>query len=115
MALSTCSFMVGHCAAGFVSGTLCDRFGRRRSMLYAVLISTVGVVLQSAAQNIAMFIVGRIVTGFGVGILAGTAPAYLAESVPYRLRAVTLGLFFNFWYVGKNRSTSVVYVPSNDS
>lgn len=48
-----------------------------------------------------MFIVGRCMVGFGIGIASAVAPTYLAEAVPYRWRAVTLGLFFDLWYVGK--------------
>jgi fucose permease len=100
-ALNTSIVNVGSALAGFVNGLLCDRLGRRITLYWAALITIIGIILQSAAQNIAMFIVGRLVIGFGVGISAAAAPTYLAEAVPYKWRALTLGLFYVFWYVGE--------------
>ena len=45
-----------------------DYFGRRVCMFWFCLISLIGTLLQSAAQNIAMFVIGRIILGFGTGI-----------------------------------------------
>lgn len=92
--------MVGNALAGTVNGFLCDRIGRRSTLLVAAIIAIIGIVLQSAAVNIAMFIVARCVIGFGTGVSAAAAPTYLAETVPCTWRAFTLGLFFDFWYVG---------------
>jgi MFS family permease len=104
-ALNTSVVNVGSALAGFVNGLLCDRLGRRMALYWAALITIVGIILQSAAQNIGMFIVGRLVIGFGVGISSAAAPTYLAEAVPYKWRALTLGLFYVFWYVGEYDSS----------
>jgi MFS family permease len=40
-----------------------DRFGRKITILMGALICLVGAILQTAAQNLAMILVGRILTG----------------------------------------------------
>ncbi|GJC96764.1 hexose transporter [Colletotrichum higginsianum] len=53
----------------------CDRFGRRPSLLASASVLLVGVALQAAAQDVAMFIAARGVLGFG---LASTSPPPLS-------------------------------------
>ncbi|KIW25572.1 uncharacterized protein PV07_08738 [Cladophialophora immunda] len=53
-----------------------------------------------AAQNIAMFVIARIIMGFGTGASSIAAPVYLSETVLAKLRAVSLALLYVFWYVG---------------
>ncbi|KAJ9293513.1 hypothetical protein DTO271G3_7778 [Paecilomyces variotii] len=112
-ALNTSIVMVGNALAGTVNGFLCDRIGRRSTLLVAAIIAIIGIVLQSAAVNIAMFIVARCVIGFGTGVSAAAAPTYLAETVPCTWRAFTLGLFFDFWYVGALLAAGITYGTAN--
>lgn len=86
---------------------MCDYLGRRWTLFYASCITIAGVIIQSAAQNIGMFIAGRFIIGFGVGISATASPTYLSEAVPSKWRAFTLGLYFDFWYVGKWRKMNI--------
>ncbi len=57
-----------------------DIVGRRRAVVVAGLIMTVGVIIQVTAQlhstPLAQFIVGRVVMGFGNGINTSTIPTY---------------------------------------
>ena len=62
-----------------VNWWLPDRIGRLRSIQIAWAISTVGAVLQTATVNYAMFIVGRTVGGFGIGMLFALCPVYASE------------------------------------
>ncbi|KAL2219712.1 putative sugar transporter [Thermoascus aurantiacus ATCC 26904] len=96
-ALNTSIVHVGNALAGLANGLISDHFGRRPAMLWAAIITIIGVILQAAAQNIAMFIATPFAIGFGVGVSSAAAPPYLAETVPCRWRAFALGLSFDCW------------------
>ncbi len=49
-------------------------------------IATVGVVIMCTAEKIAQLLVGRIVTGVGVGVLTSTVGLWQAETTPARVR-----------------------------
>ncbi|KAG6521973.1 hypothetical protein ZIOFF_019107 [Zingiber officinale] len=70
--------------------------GRRNSMLIGGIIFLLGSLLNGAAQNVAMLIIGRILLG------VGAAPLYLSEMAPVHLRGmlnmgfqlmITFGIF----------------------
>lgn len=69
-------------------------------MFYAALITVIAVILQTAAQNIAMFVIARILIGFGTSASGVTGPTYLAETLPVKWRAWGIGLLNDFYYVG---------------
>jgi MFS family permease len=98
--LNTTSIFIGAFFGMIWSGIMADRLGRRPAILYGSLISLVGIALQTAAQNIAMFVIARIILGWG-GAISGVAGAvYLSEAFPSRWRAWGVGLLNNCYYVG---------------
>ena len=52
-----------------VAGIVSDRLGRRPAIFWGSIIGLIGVILQSVEQNVAMFVVARIILGFGGGCL----------------------------------------------
>ncbi|KAK8052962.1 hexose transporter [Apiospora saccharicola] len=76
-----------------------DSLDHKKGILLASLIAIVGVMLQDAAQHIAMSAVTRIVVGFGSAISNAPAPVLLAELLPARARGRVLGIFFSCFYV----------------
>lgn len=56
-----------------------DRLGRRWTIEIGSCVFIVGGILQTAAQNIAMLLVGRVIAGFGIGFLSTVLPVYTAE------------------------------------
>jgi MFS family permease len=56
-----------------------DRFGRRKTIMIGALINLVGAILQCAAQNLAMILVGRILAGWAVGLMSMSVPIYQTE------------------------------------
>lgn len=60
-------------AGGFLGTLGCyaiaDHFGRRKAILVAALISTIGGALQAGSVDIGMFIAMRFLTGVGIGML----------------------------------------------
>ncbi|KAJ5579987.1 uncharacterized protein N7459_005972 [Penicillium hispanicum] len=57
-----------------------DRLGRPKTMLLAGCICAVGAVIQATTYSLAQILVGRIVTGIGMGIYTGTIPMYVSET-----------------------------------
>ncbi|KAL2859935.1 sugar porter family MFS transporter [Aspergillus lucknowensis] len=62
--------------ATFIIG---ERLGRRKSIYVGCIIVIVGTVLQVTARTVAHLIVGRIVTGAGVGIMTSIVPTWQSE------------------------------------
>ncbi|KAF8195592.1 MFS sugar transporter-like protein [Pholiota molesta] len=99
LALNTASIWIGGCLAGFCYGQFTDWIGRRPALLWAAVITVLAVVLQTAAQNVAMFVIARILIGFGTSASGLCGPVYLAETLPFQWRAWGLGAFNDFYYV----------------
>jgi MFS family permease len=98
----------GACSALF-AGALTDWRGRRETIFLSAVITIVGAILQSAAVNLGMFILGRFVVGFGLGIAATATPTYVAETVPQKHRAFVLGLYYSCWGVGTMIASGICY------
>lgn len=101
LSLNTASVWMGSGIAGLLYAKVSDWIGRKWALFFGALLTIIGVILQTAAQNVAMFVIARIIIGFGTGSSSIAAPVYLAETVPVKLRAVALALVYDFWYVGK--------------
>lgn len=67
-----------------VGGWANDRFGRRTTILVADFLFFVGAVMMASAPNPALLIVGRVFVGLGVASM--TAPLYISEASPTRVR-----------------------------
>ncbi|XP_041024359.1 probable inositol transporter 2 [Juglans microcarpa x Juglans regia] len=69
-----------------VGGWLNDRFGRRTAILIADFLFFVGAVIMASANGPSLLIVGRIFVGLGVGMASMTAPLYISEASPAKIR-----------------------------
>ena len=70
-------------------------------MWISALITLIGIIIQATSQNIAMFVVARFIVGVGNGATFLCGPIYLAEIFPLKWRGIGLGIFMDFYYVGK--------------
>ncbi|KAI1412008.1 putative hexose carrier protein [Hypoxylon sp. FL1857] len=98
--LNTASVFIGCTFGTLVSGVLTDRLGRRPAIFWSSIITLVGIAIQTAAQNIAMFVVGRIILGFGSAVAGVCSGVFLSEAFPSRWRAWGVGLLNDFYYAG---------------
>ncbi|KAI1142353.1 general substrate transporter [Hypoxylon sp. FL0543] len=82
------------CLASFLLG---DRLGRKKPIYVGLVVNVIGVVLQIAAYHLPQMIVGRVLNGFGMGILSSTCPVFMAETSPSPIRGklVVLGSLCN--------------------
>ncbi|KAE8421058.1 general substrate transporter [Aspergillus pseudocaelatus] len=98
--LNTASIFIGGILGPLFAGTMADRLGRRLAIFWSSLVAIIGVVLQTAAQNIAMFVVGRIIIGLGAASCGIAGGVYLSESFPSRFRAWGVGSLNDFYWIG---------------
>ncbi|MGW1530374.1 MFS transporter [Streptomyces sp. NPDC002159] len=71
--------VVGAAASFRMLGHLSDRLGRRRIIVSALVVGIVSAVVLAAWPDLPGLIVGRLVTGVAVGLMASTATAYLTD------------------------------------
>ena len=75
-------YPLGVLAALLLFGRVSDHFGRRPVLIAALLLACASTLLFVFAQNVAMLLAGRFLSGLGAGLLTGTATAGLAETEP---------------------------------
>eukprot|EP00249_Psilotum_nudum_P023812 c28990_g1_i1 orf=286-2043(-) len=69
-----------------VGGWVNDRYGRKPAILGADLVFILGAIFMAAAPDPYVLILGRIFVGIGVGVASMTAPLYIAEASPSKIR-----------------------------
>ncbi|OAA73730.1 siderophore iron transporter mirC [Cordyceps fumosorosea ARSEF 2679] len=94
---------IGTLIGAISAAPIADRFGRRPSISFWSLITSVGFVIQIAASTAwYQVMIGRFVAGLGVGALSLLVPMYQAETAPAWIRGamvcayqlfITMGIF----------------------
>lgn len=96
---------LGALLGSLAGGELADRIGRKRTVLTAGLLFTLGAAVQYLAPDAAVLVAGRLIIGAGVGVAAVAAPLYAAELAPASLRgrfvsgyqlAIAVGIFLAY-------------------
>ena len=102
--------MVGAIVGGLIIGNLSDRYGRRRSMIAAVLLAACVIPLWVFAPNMPLVIVGAFLMQFLVqGGAWGVIPAHMNELSPPLAR----GFFAGFAYqLGVLMASSIGYMEA---
>ncbi|TFL01962.1 MFS monosaccharide transporter [Pterulicium gracile] len=95
---STESLVVSILSAGTFFGALLgspvgDYLGRKWGIVLACLVFCVGVVMQTAATAIPLFVVGRVFAGLGVGLVSCLIPMYQSECAPKWIRGAVVALY----------------------
>ncbi|KAK3558876.1 hypothetical protein QTP86_032138 [Hemibagrus guttatus] len=82
--------------SALAGGHLNGQYGRRKCIMLASFIFTVGGIILSLAPDKAVLLIGRIIVGLGIGVASMTAPVYIAEVSPPQLRGqlVTINTLF---------------------
>jgi MFS transporter, SP family, solute carrier family 2 (myo-inositol transporter), member 13 len=67
-------------------GWMNDKFGRRPSIILADALFFGGAVIMAFSPTPRVIIIGRVFVGLGVGMASMTAPLYISEASPARIR-----------------------------
>ncbi|MCX6387930.1 MAG: MFS transporter [Solirubrobacterales bacterium] len=93
MALAASISTLALAATVMSTGLIADRVGRRRALMGALLLAMTGDVLTALAPSSAFFLLGRAVTGVGLGAVFCAAFAYLQVVTTPKSLAKSVGLF----------------------
>jgi sugar porter (SP) family MFS transporter len=80
------SLNVAAAIGSFVAGHLADTQGRKATVKWCAWVFIVGMVLMTYAWDFPSMLLGRIITGLGVGISFLVAPIYITEVAPQNKR-----------------------------
>jgi putative MFS transporter len=94
---------IGYFFGALCAGTLGDLIGRRKVMMWALLLYSAATVVSAMTNTWPAFLASRIVAGIGTGAESAIIAPYLAEFVARRYRGLFTGSlagFFSFGFVG---------------
>ncbi|HKQ62783.1 MAG TPA: MFS transporter [Candidatus Polarisedimenticolaceae bacterium] len=102
--------LVGWAIGGILFGHVCDRIGRRRTMVLTMGLYSVGTALCAAAPNIATLILFRLIASLGIGGEWAAGASMVAEVVPERRRVEAGALLFTASPLGLFLASQVAYL-----
>ncbi|UKZ77240.1 hypothetical protein TrVFT333_004960 [Trichoderma virens FT-333] len=106
---------IGAFISSLIVGRVGDIIGRRRTILYGSCIFFVGGALQTLATSMAIMMLGRIVAGFGVGMLSTIVPVYQSEiSLPTTVESLlVLSFLATSWLLDNDHDEEGMVVIAN--
>ncbi|XP_074304494.1 inositol transporter 4-like [Silene latifolia] len=82
VAMAVAGAIVGAGIGGFLN----DKIGRKLTMMIADALFLTGAIIMACAPAPWVIIIGRVVVGLGVGMASMTAPLYISETSPAKIR-----------------------------
>lgn len=77
---------------GLLAGKTADRLGRKPTTAIACVVFILGATMMSVSKTYWFLLVGRVVTGVGVGCAMVIAPVYITELAPADVRGMLVSL-----------------------
>ncbi|MED4730711.1 MFS transporter [Aneurinibacillus migulanus] len=100
---------IGMLIGAIVAGSLADRIGRNKVLMYTVLLFSVMSGLAALSTTLAVFLVFRFFIGLGLGGELPVASTLVSEHVPAHKRGRMVVLLESFWAVGWILSAVIAY------
>src|SRR5712691_7262310 len=98
--------LAGYVVGALILAPLADRFGRRETLLFTLLLTGVGSLYNAFVPDYTNFVIARTITGIGIGADLAIVNAYINEMAPTASRArytslifimSSLGAFLGIW------------------
>jgi MFS transporter, SP family, galactose:H+ symporter len=100
LSLIVAAVLGGGSIATLLSGSLADWWGRKKMILAAALIFSLGIITLISAHSFHMILIGRLIQGIGVGVVIIVVPLYLVEIIPAQFRGRAVSVFQCFLTAG---------------
>jgi SP family galactose:H+ symporter-like MFS transporter len=97
--------LFGAVIGAIFGGAWSDRFGRRKIIVLAALIFSLGAIGTALAVSVAWLVIGRVIVGIAIGVSSFAAPLYISEVSPANVRgrlvslnqlAITVGIVVSY-------------------
>ncbi|KAG0348844.1 hypothetical protein BG004_003991 [Podila humilis] len=82
------SYCIGACAGGLAGGVIQTRLGRVKGMMITDFILIFGSTVLGLSFHQSQIVIGRIIIGFGCGLVGVIAPTYLGEIASIQTRGI---------------------------
>lgn len=92
---------IGQAGAIITIAPILQKFGRRKPIIFGSAFMLIGIALQTAAQNLPMFVIGRVIIGLGNNIQQSASLVLLAEIAYPPQRPAVLGIMNTTGSVGQ--------------
>lgn len=92
--------LIGMAVGSILLGQLCDRIGRRRTVLGCLMLMSAGMALAATAEDIITLSLWRLLTGLGIGGMLAALAALVAEHSNARRRNLAVSLMAAGYPVG---------------
>jgi DHA2 family multidrug resistance protein len=87
------SYLVSNAIVLPATGWLSARFGRKRLLVFCIIVFTLSSLLCGAATSLSMLIIARVIQGAGGGALQPIAQATMLESFPPNKRGMAMAVY----------------------
>ncbi|BGP40078.1 hypothetical protein JCM10449v2_004036 [Rhodotorula kratochvilovae] len=85
---------IGTLFGSLIGASLADRLGRKKAIVVDNFILIIGIIIQVASVSAwYQFMIGRIITGLGVGALSAVVPLYQSETAPKEIRGTLVATY----------------------
>ncbi len=110
------TLLIGALIGALLGGYIADRFGRKKTLFFTLLLFFIGILTLTKAGGFNTLLIGRFITGLGIGIVSMAVPLYIAEMSPPENRGtlvslnqlcITIGILLAY-------IVSYVYAPTGD-
>jgi sugar porter (SP) family MFS transporter len=105
-AMVVSTLLIGALIGALNAGMIADRMGRKPAIAVTALLFIIGASTIALSQSYAMVLLGRFISGIGVGVISVAGPIYLAEISPPHYRgafvscyqlAIAIGILMSFF------------------
>ena len=87
------SMMFGAAVGAVGSGWLSFKLGRKKSLMIGAILFVAGSLFSAAAPNVEVLLLSRVLLGLAVGVASYTAPLYLSEIAPEKIRGSMISMY----------------------